>query len=57
MTPVLFQDECLRKAEWFSGSLENLPTQLYSNAIASRKRRLIAIKSEPEDSEVSEGNN
>jgi len=44
-------DECLRKAEWFSGSLENLPTQLYSNAIASRKRRLIAIKSEPEDSE------
>lgn len=44
-------DECLRKAEWFSGSLENLPTQLYSNAIASRKRRLIALKSEPEEPE------
>lgn len=42
-------NECLRKAEWFSGSLENLPTQLYSNA--SRKRRLIAVKSEPEDPE------
>ena len=51
----MFQEECLKKAEWLTSTLEDLPTQLPNSSpqvikkCSAGNKRKITVKSEPLD--------